>query len=94
MKQVSKRQINFLGKPEVHFTGFKKPDKNVLIELAETAGMFIRSSVTKKLQYLCCGYNASPKKIEDSRHKGVVVLSESQFRVMLETGEIPESALG
>lgn len=83
---------NIHGSPEICFTGFKKADKDELIKIAESAGMFIRSSVTKKLEFLCCGYNAGPKKIEKSRHQGVVVLSESQLKTMLETGEIPEEA--
>ena len=81
---------NPLGNPEICFTGFKKEDKEALTKLAKSSGMFIRSSVTKKLDFLCCGYNAGPAKIEKSRHQGVVALSETQFKTLLETGEIPE----
>ncbi|MCF6257692.1 MAG: hypothetical protein L3K25_15580 [Gammaproteobacteria bacterium] len=84
------RKINQGSSPEVCFTGFKKPDKDRLIQIAESANMFIRSSVTVNLNYLCCGYNAGPKKIETSRHQGTVVLSEKQFLNLIETGEIPE----
>lgn len=84
------RKVNQGSAPEVCFTGFKKADKDRLIKLAESAGMFIRSSVTVSLNYLCCGYNAGPKKIETSRHQGTVVLSEKQFQNLIETGEIPE----
>ncbi|MCI5150143.1 MAG: hypothetical protein D3916_12265 [Candidatus Electrothrix sp. MAN1_4] len=72
------------------FTGFKKSDKNKLIDLAKSHNMVIRTSVTYDLDFLCCGYNAGPKKIEKARHHGVIILSESQFKTMLKTGEIPE----
>lgn len=79
-------------KPEVCFTGFKKDDKQRLISLAESAGLYIRPSVTSKLSILCCGYNAGPAKMEKARHQGVMVLSESQFELLLKTGEVPEEA--
>ncbi|CAK8715549.1 BRCT domain-containing protein [Candidatus Electrothrix gigas] len=78
--------------PEIYFTGFKKADKIKLVELAESEGMVVRGAVTINLEFLCCGYNAGPKKIEKARHHGVIILSESQFKTMLQTGEIPEGA--
>lgn len=84
------RRINYSGAPEICFTGFKKADKLKLAEIAESAGMFVRDSVTKQLEFLCCGYNAGPKKIEKSRHQGAIILNGNQFHALLETGEIPE----
>jgi len=84
------RRINTINAPEICFTGFKKEDKIRLSEKAKAAGMFVRDSVTKQLIYLCCGYNAGPKKIEKSRHQGAMILNELQFLELLETGEIPE----
>ena len=84
------RRLNTSNAPEICFTGFKKEDKIRLAEQARTAGMFVRDSVTKQLVYLCCGYNAGPKKIEKSRHQGAIILNELQFIELLETGEIPE----
>ena len=52
--------------------------------------MTVRSSVTKQLNFICIGKNAGPKKMEAARKQGVVVLNENQFRVMVETGELPE----
>ncbi len=89
-KGTSNRKNNTKGQPEICFTGFKSADKEALIASAEQSGMFIRSSVTANLDFLCCGYNAGPKKIEKARHQGVVALSKNQFKEMLETGEIPE----
>ena len=76
---------------DVCFTGFKSDDKKRLIELAESKGFIVRSSVTQKLNFLCCGYNAGPKKIEKARNQGVIALNENQFTHLLETGEIIDS---
>lgn len=76
--------------PDVCFTGFSKDDKGSLIKLAKEKGLTVRSSVTKQLNFLCIGKNAGPKKMEAARKQGVVVLNENQFRVMVETGELPE----
>ncbi|MCI5225133.1 MAG: hypothetical protein D3918_00400 [Candidatus Electrothrix sp. AX2] len=86
----SSSRISNTSAPDICFTGFKKADKIKLAELAESEGMVVRGAVTTNLEFLCCGYNAGPKKIEKARHHGVIILSESQFKTMLKTGEIPE----
>lgn len=80
---------NVTGAFEICFTGFKAQDKNNLTKIAESNGMIVRSNVTTQLSILCCGYNAGPAKVERARHQGVMVLSESQFHSLIETGEIP-----
>lgn len=80
---------NITGALEICFTGFKAQDKNTLTKIAESSGMIVRSNVTNQLSILCCGYNAGPTKVERARHQGVMVLSESQFHSLIETGEIP-----
>lgn len=77
---------------DVCFTGFQKIDKETLIKLAEEAGLAVRKSVTIGLDFLCCGYNAGPKKVEKARSQGILALSEKQFGTMIDTGEIPEEA--
>ena len=89
-KSTSKRNINTKGQLEICFTGFKSLDKEALIELAQQSNMLIRSSVTTNLDFLCCGDNAGPKKIEKARNQGVIALNENQFEEMLKTGEIPQ----
>jgi len=79
---------------DVCFTGFKKDSKEKLIQVANENSLNVRPSVTKNLSFLCCGYNAGPKKIEAARKQGVVVLSEAQFKGMLSTGELPEEFNG
>ncbi|MBU9832459.1 BRCT domain-containing protein [Rahnella sp. FC061912-K] len=75
---------------EICFTGFKKDDKERLISLATDNKMSVRASVTQNLQVLCCGYNAGPKKVDVARMKGVVILDENQFQLLVETGEMPD----
>lgn len=76
---------------DICFTGFKKADKDRLIECASANGMTVRSSVTQNLQLLCCGYNAGPTKVTAARMKGIVILDEIQFDDFVKTGEIPEA---
>jgi len=76
---------------DVCFTGFKSEDKKRLSEKAEASGMVVRRSVTRSLNFLCCGYNAGPKKIEKARAQNVIALNEEQFSQLLDTGEVPES---
>lgn len=75
---------------EVCFTGFSPSDKTTLMNLAQDAGMHVAKSVTKNLRILCAGANAGSKKLEKARAQDVMVLSEAEFRRLLETGEIPE----
>lgn len=89
-KSFSQQQIKERhNKLEICFTGFVKSEKESLIDMAITAGMQVRDGVAKNLNFLCCGSNAGPKKIESSREKGVLIIMASQFTHMLETGEIP-----
>jgi NAD-dependent DNA ligase len=75
---------------DVCFTGFKSTDKNRLITLANENDIAVRKSVTLGLNFLVCGYNAGPKKIEKARSQNVIALSEKEFTQLIETGEIPE----
>ncbi|WP_130831088.1 hypothetical protein [[Erwinia] mediterraneensis] len=75
---------------DVCFTGFKKADKERLIEVAESYSLTVRSSVTQNLQMLCCGYNAGPSKVNAARMKGTIIIDEASFVHFIETGEIPD----
>ncbi|QER53239.1 hypothetical protein NWT83_06085 [Klebsiella quasipneumoniae] len=74
---------------DICFTGFKKADKERLVEVAATHNLTVRNSVTQNLQMLCCGYNAGPTKVTAARMKGTVIIDEAGFMHFLETGEIP-----
>lgn len=75
---------------DVHFTGFKKADKQALIALADHHNMVVRKDVTKYLNLLCYGYNASLRKLDLAREQNVIIVNEPQFKAFVETGEIPE----
>lgn len=75
---------------DVHFTGFKKADKQILIELAESKEMVVRKDVTKYLNLLCYGYNASQRKLDLARQQGVIIVNQPEFTHFVDTGEIPD----
>ena len=74
---------------QICFTGFGTSRKQELIDLANDYKFKVVSSVTKKLDYLCGGENAGPKKIEKAESQGVQFLNENQFINLVQTGEIP-----
>lgn len=74
---------------QVCFTGFGTSKKQELINSANANNFKVVSSVTKKLDFLCGGENAGPKKIEKAEAQGVQFLNEDQFIRLIETGEVP-----
>lgn len=82
--------LDFSGKLEICFTGFKKADKDRLCQLASDSGMIVRKDVTVNLHFLCGGYNAGPKKLEVARNRGTMILRENQLLALIETGELPD----
>lgn len=76
---------------KVCFTGFSKADKAELTELAETAGMKVASGVSASLDFLCCGDNAGWSKMKKANEIGVPLVRDEQIRLLVETGELPES---
>ncbi|MBU9849693.1 BRCT domain-containing protein [Rahnella aceris] len=82
--------LDFTGPLEICFTGFKKEDKERLSALAKEAGMIIRKDITVNLHFLCGGYNAGPKKLEVAHKKGTMILHESEFVSLVQTGELPD----
>lgn len=76
---------------KVCFTGFKSADKTELTELAETAGMKVVTSVSASLDFLCCGDNAGWAKMKKANESGVPLVRDEQIRLLVETGELPES---
>lgn len=75
---------------EICFTGFKSEEKKRLTAIAVEHDLTVRSSVTEKLNILCCGYNAGPKKLDAARMKGILILNEDELMNLLETGELPD----
>ena len=73
---------------QVCFTGFGTTQKQELTDLANSNKFKVVASVTKKLDFLCGGENAGPKKIEKAESQGVQFLTGKQFINLIETGEI------
>lgn len=86
---ISRSQLSQNGSLEICFTGFNKQEKDELTALAASSRLKVRSGVTAKLTFLCCGANAGWRKIEEANAKGALVLSGDQFRHFMATGEIP-----
>ena len=86
----STQVINEGGKIETCFTGFTKEDKERLTTIAKEKNMLVRETVTVKLDFLCGGYNAGSAKKEKAKNQGAIFLTEEQFLLMIETGELPE----
>ncbi|MFJ1231391.1 BRCT domain-containing protein [Yersinia proxima] len=84
----SKNKVAKVSKIEICFTGFNKEEKDRLTELAKNNGLDVKSGVTSKLYFLCCGENAGPRKIELANGKGVFLITSEQFEHFIETGEI------
>ena len=73
----------------VCFTGFTSSTSEELQQAAESAGFAVNLSVAKSTTHLCCGpLGAGPSKTKKAEEQGVRLLTEDQFRHMLETGEI------
>jgi NAD-dependent DNA ligase len=76
---------------QVCFTGFGYSEKKKLNDIASSRHFRVVSSVTRDLDFLCCGENAGPKKIERAEAQGVQILSKEQFVRLIETGEVPSA---
>ena len=76
---------------KVCFTWFSKADKAGLTELAESAGMKVVTGVSASLDFLCCGDNAGWSKMKKANELGVPLVRDEQIRLLVETGELPES---
>lgn len=77
------------NKTQICFTGFHTNEKLKLSAIASQSDMHVAKSVTKDLDFLCVGSNAGPSKVEKAKEQNVIILTENQFHVMLETGELP-----
>ncbi|WP_052369824.1 helix-turn-helix transcriptional regulator [Comamonas aquatica] len=68
----------------VLFTGFAKARKAELEAAAEAAGLEVRSTVSKSLDYLVCGPKAGPAKVTKAEGLGVEVIDEYVFEAITE----------
>lgn len=87
--EIPRSQLSKNKSLDICFTGFDKTAKDELSRLATSFNLTVRTGVTSKLAFLCCGANAGWRKIEDANTKGSIILSEEQFKHFVKTGEIP-----
>lgn len=76
-------------RPEVCFTGFGATEKIRLENMAAQHGFKVVTGVTKKLDFLCTGENAGPKKIEEAKKLRASILTPVQLLAVFETGALP-----
>jgi NAD-dependent DNA ligase len=81
-KNQDKIPKEFIG-PVIHFTGFKAADKARLTALATKNRMQVCTSATDYMDFLCCGYNASEKKIEKAEKNGAMIVTEDEFLALV-----------
>lgn len=74
---------------QICFTGFGETKKAKLADIALGKKLKVVASVTKKLDFLCCGETPGPKKLEDAIINGAQRVTEKEFIDMIETGVVP-----
>lgn len=75
---------------QVLFTGFTKALRTELEEKAESTGLRVMKTraVGPNLDFLIFGATAGPKKLSKAMEQETYIVSESQFHVLIETGEL------
>lgn len=80
-------------RPQIAFTGFGAALRTDLEARSEAAGLRVVKSVTQSLVFLCTGPNAGALKFAKARAQGVYVLPQDHLPALLESGELPDSAV-
>jgi NAD-dependent DNA ligase len=76
---------------EICFTGFSEPEKNELTQIAAERGMAVMTTVTRHLDCLCVDPYPRPSKLEKAQRQNVQFMFADEFKLMLDTGEVPIS---
>ena len=74
----------------IHFVGFRGKISSELRKLAQDHGITIKTSPSKQVDFLCCGDGFTNRQRHIATKIDAVLISESQFRLLLKTGEMPE----
>lgn len=77
---------------EICFTGFGKLERKDLETVARSSGMQVRTVVTRNLNFLCIGDNASLKKMQEAEGKGCLLITDDQFYEFVNDGVLPEGS--
>lgn len=74
------------------FTGFNKNKKSELTNIALSRGYLVSKDVIKGLDYLCCGDNAGPSKINKAKLNNSILLSEVDFYKLPTLGDTTDES--
>lgn len=66
-------------RPQICFTGFSPTDKEKLETFAISKDLRVVKSVTKGLNYLCCGDNVGPSKLEKAKKQRVLIINHKEL---------------
>ena len=65
------------------FTGFAKADSQEYAHRLNELGAIIKEGVNKKTNILITGYNAGPSKMQKAQAFGVRIMSEEEFKQII-----------
>lgn len=83
------RPANAAKRYEICFTGFSDAEKTELTQIAVERGMTVVTTVTRHLDCLCVGAYPGPSKLEKAQRQNVQCLSADEFKLLVDTGEVP-----
>jgi hypothetical protein len=66
-------------RPQICFTGFSPNEREELESFAASKDFKVVKSVTKNLNYLCCGDNAGPSKKEKTKKQGALIINKDEL---------------
>lgn len=72
-------------RPEICFSGFSKSDEELVEAFAEKHGYTCKDTVTVNLAILIKGPNVGPSKMKKAQAQGCQILTEPEFRNMVES---------
>lgn len=61
------------------FTGFSETEKQELAKIQDKLGIIAKNSISRKVQFLICGPNAGPSKIEKCKELNIPIVSAEDF---------------
>lgn len=75
------------GRPvEVCFTGWSDAQRGMMEQLADGAGMKVRTNVSRCLVLLVAGPNAGPVKVSHAHIQGAAIISGERFADLIQKG--------
>lgn len=76
--------------PRIYFLGFTTTERFALELLASEKGLHVMPTLTRQLEFCCCGQRARWRDLQKAFDRRAWVLHPPQLRLALESGELPE----